>query len=231
MATQLSTPAVEDYLKAIYALQARGEHVSTNTLARRLGVTPASASTMMKRLAARRLVARRPYRGVVLSAAGERAALEIVRHHRLVECFLAEVLGMPWDQVHDEAEKWEHVLSEEVEGRIDAVLGHPTTDPHGAPIPAIDGAVTPRKGRPLSELEPGDRGVVAEVSDDDPDLLRYLGSLGLYPGTELGLEGRSPFAGPLELSVEGRTHAIGIEAARHVIVEDVRNAAAERGRE
>ncbi|MDP8911263.1 MAG: metal-dependent transcriptional regulator, partial [Actinomycetota bacterium] len=128
MAHRAPTPAVEDYLKAIYALERRGERVSTTRVAQELGVAPASASTMMKKLADMRLVTRQAYRGVVLSEAGERVALEVVRHHRLVERFLADVLGMRWDEVHDEAEKWEHVLSEDVEGRIDAALGHPTTD-------------------------------------------------------------------------------------------------------
>ena len=224
MASALSTPAVEDYLKAIYALQTTGERVSTTKLAERLGVAPASASTMMKKLAAMRLVTRRPYRGVVLSAAGERVALEVVRHHRLVERFLAEVLGMPWDRVHEEAEKWEHVLSEEVEGRIDQVLGHPTTDPHGAPIPAANGAIARRESVPLPELEPGQSGVVAEVSDHDPELLRYLASLGLYPDSPVSVLAHAPFGGPLTVRLGNAEHAIGREAARHVSVVDVRAA-------
>ena len=176
----------------------------------------------MKKLAEMRLVTRRPYRGVVLSETGERLALEVVRHHRLVERFLADVLGMRWDEVHDEAEKWEHVLSEDVEGRIDAALGHPTTDPHGAPIPSLDGAVPRRESVPLSELEPGDSGVVAEVSDHDPELLRYLGSVGLYPQAAVTTVATAPFNGPITVRLGGVEHLIGPEAARHVLVTDVR---------
>lgn len=214
----MESRAVQDYLKEIYALQSHGTKVSTTMVAERVRVTPPSATLMVKRLAELGLVEHIPYQGVALSGKGEKVALEVIRHHRLVEQFLAEVLGMPWDEVHDEAERWEHVLSEDVEGRIDAVLGHPTNDPHGAPIPAPDGAIDLRESVRMPDLGPGEGGTVAEVSDDDPDLLRYLGTLGLFPGAEIELLELAPFDGPLTIRVAGMTHVLGRTAAGHVRV-------------
>ena len=216
--------AVENYAKAIYALQERDGTVTTNALAERLGVTAASASGMVKKLDALDLVRHEPYRGVVLTEKGMRLALEVVRHHRLLERYLADELGVPWDRVHEEAEVLEHVLSEELEARIAAKLGHPTTDPHGAPIPAANGAIARRESVPLPELEPGQSGVVAEVSDHDPELLRYLASLGLYPDSPVSVLAHAPFGGPLTVRLGNAEHAIGREAARHVSVVEVRAA-------
>ena len=215
----MQTQAVEDYLKAIFELQSERGKASTSALAQRLGVAPASASVMVKKLADGRLVRHERYQGVVLTDAGEKLALEVVRHHRLVERFLAEALGVPWDEVHDEAERWEHVLSESVEGRIDALLGHPATDPHGALIPSSDGALAPRSDVLLVELDPGQAALVTEVSDEDSALLRYLGGLGLYPGVELRLLAAAPFEGPLTLLVGDVEHVLGRHAARHVRVQ------------
>jgi DtxR family Mn-dependent transcriptional regulator len=215
----MHTQAVEDYLKTIYELQTSAEKVSTTSLAERLGVAPASVTGMVKKLAGMKLLKHEPYHGVLLTKAGEKIALEVVRHHRLVESYLAEALGVPWDKVHEEAEKWEHVLSEEMEDRISAMLGNPTTDPHGAPIPARDGSLPQTALRHLSDLEPGERAVVAEVSDHDPELLRYLGELGLFPQTKVRMISAAPFRGPLTIEIGGQQHALGREVAGQVLVE------------
>jgi DtxR family Mn-dependent transcriptional regulator len=215
----MHTQAVEDYLKNIYELQASAEKVSTTDLAERLGVAPASVTGMVKKLAAMKLLKHEPYHGVLLTKAGEKIALEVIRHHRLVESYLTEALGVPWDKVHEEADKWEHVLSEDMEDRISAMLGNPTTDPHGAPIPARDGSLPETALRRLSDLEPGERAVVAEVSDHDPELLRYLGEMGLFPQTKLRLISAAPFQGPLTIEIGGRERAVGREVAGHVLVE------------
>src|SRR5919106_1194613 len=199
----MPTQPIQDYLKAIYELHAEEGRVTTTALARRMDVAAASATSMIKKLAALGLVRHEPYQGVVLEEPGERVALEMIRHHRLVESFLAEVLGVPWDAVHEEAERWEHVLSEEVEDRIDEVLGFPTIDPHGAPILGRDGAIERPLSIRMSELEPGRSATVVEVSDRDPDLLRYVGRLGLVPGASLRLVAAEPFGGGFSIEVGG----------------------------
>src|ERR687893_1921572 len=173
--------AIEDYAKSIYSLQqhAGGEAVSTNALAERCGVTPASASAMVKKLAERGLAIHEPYHGVRLTPAGERLALEMLRHHRLLELYLAEHLDVPWDRVHEEAEALEHVLSEDLEARIADKLGHPTHDPHGDPIPDVDLIIDEGKTDALDALEPGDRGRFVRVSDSHPEMLRYLAERGV----------------------------------------------------
>ena len=153
--------------------------MATNDLAERLGVTPASVSAMLKKLAERGLVEHVPYRGVLLTAEGERVALEVLRHHRLLELYLAEHLGVPWDRVHEEAEALEHVISEDLEARIAAKLGDPTHDPHGDPIPSADLQIDEGDARALESLEPGDRGRFVRVSDTDPEMLRYLDERGV----------------------------------------------------
>src|SRR5213595_3164495 len=166
--------SIEDYAKAIYALQRRHGTVSTNALAERLGVTAASASAMVKKLDGLGLVTHEPYRGVALTDDGERVALEVLRHHRLLELYLAESLDMPWDRVHDEAEVLEHHLSEELEELIAQKLGNPTHDPHGDPIPTRDLQLVEDRTAALSSLEPGARGRLTRISDHDPEMLRYL---------------------------------------------------------
>src|SRR4051812_27786609 len=191
-----TTIAVQDYAKAIYALEQRedaGGAVSTNALAERMGVTAASASSMVKRLDGLGLVTHVPYRGVQLTAAGTKVALEILRHHRLLELYLAETLGVPWDRVHDEAEGLEHVLSEELEELIAAKLGDPTHDPHGDPIPTRDGHIAEATSTALNDLAPGARGRFARVSDADPEMLRYLADRGIAPGAELEVIEKQPF--------------------------------------
>lgn len=217
------TQAVEDYLKTIYDL-GRGEAVVTSALAERLGVTAASVTGMVKKLAEMKLVTHQPYRGVTLTEAGQKIALEVIRHHRLIEAYLHEALGVPWDCVHAEAERIEHVLSEDLEARIAAALGNPTVDPHGAPIPSLDLVIAERDTTPLAELEAGQRGTVAEVSDHDAELLRYVGSLGLYPQTPVHVVAVAPFDGPLTLSVGGTEQTVGRTAAQFIFITDIQNA-------
>src|SRR5205085_1850238 len=180
------SPAVEDYAKAIYALEHHaGDAVTTNALADRLGVTAASASGMVKRLDELGLVEHRPYHGVSLTPDGRRVALEVMRHHRLLELYLVQSLGVPWDRVHAEAEVLEHVLSEELEELIAAKLGDPTRDPHGDPIPTRELTIDEGPTDSLQGLRPGDRGMFTRISDSDPAMLRFLAERGIAPGDEL----------------------------------------------
>ncbi len=207
--------AVQDYAKAIWTLgQRSAEPVSTSAIAERLDVSPASASAMVKRLEPMGLVSREPYHGVRLTRAGERVALEVVRHHRLLELYLAEALGMSWDRVHEEAEVLEHAISPELSELIAAKLGHPTRDPHGDPIPSADGEIDEAPTRALADLEAGERGVFARVSDSNPEMLRYLSERGIAPGDELELTGREPFGGPLTVRAGAGEHALGDQLAR-----------------
>jgi DtxR family Mn-dependent transcriptional regulator len=207
--------AVQDYAKAIYSLSRRGsETVATSALADRLGVSPASASAMAKRLAELGLVSHEPYHGVRLTDSGEKLALVVIRHHRLLELYLAEALGMPWDRVHDEAEVLEHAISEEVSELIAAKLGDPTHDPHGDPIPSRDGHIEEPVSRSLEECEPGDLVMLTRVSDSDPAMLRYLGERGIEPGTKMEVVGREPFGGPLSVRVGKRELPLGVGLAR-----------------
>jgi len=215
-----ATEAVEDYAKAIYALQERlGGPVSTNALAERLGVAPASASAMVKRLAEQGLVAHVPYHGAALTPAGERVALEVIRHHRLLELYLAHELGVPWDRVHLEAEVLEHVLSEELEQRIAIKLGHPTHDPHGDPIPSPELAVDDVETVSLSALAPGATGTFARVSDADAEMLRYLAERGIAIGDHVEVIERMPFDGPVLVRVGPTTHPLGGRLADAMRVE------------
>jgi DtxR family transcriptional regulator, Mn-dependent transcriptional regulator len=202
--------AVENYAKAIYALQHRGAAaVTTNALAERLGVTAASASGMVKKLCTLGLVRHEPYRGVELTRDGERVALEVLRHHRLLELYLAERLDMPWDRVHDEAEVLEHVISEELEALIAAKLGHPTHDPHGDPIPTPDLTIDEGATVSMQTLDSGDRGVFMRISDSDPEMLRYLSERGIAPGDRFEVIEKQPFAGPAFVRFGDATHVLG----------------------
>jgi DtxR family Mn-dependent transcriptional regulator len=212
--------AIENYAKEIYALEGKGGGpVSTNALAERLRVTPASASAMVKRLAERGLVDHEPYRGTELTAAGRRVALEVVRHHRLLELYLAEHLGVPWDRVHEEAEALEHVLSEDLESRIAAKLGNPTHDPHGDPIPRADLSIDEGDTRSVASLEPGDRGTFVRVSDSDSAMLRYLDERGVRLGDELEVVERQPFGGPLTVRFGSGPQVLGGALAEAMRVE------------
>jgi DtxR family Mn-dependent transcriptional regulator len=192
------TSAVENYTKAIYALEHEGEgRVNNNALADRLGVTAGSASAMVKRLADLGLVEHVPYAGVALSERGERIALEVIRRHRLLELFLAEHLGVPWDRVHDEAEALEHAVSKDLEARIAEKLGNPTHDPHGHPIPDADLVIHEQRTVSLAVLEPGATGRLVRVSDSDPRMLRYLADRAVRIGDRFEVLDRQPFAGPV----------------------------------
>jgi DtxR family Mn-dependent transcriptional regulator len=216
----LRTPAIEDYSKAIFALESRkDEPVSTNALAERLGITPGSVSAMLKRLDELGVTTHVPYRGVRLTADGRRIALEVMRHHRLLESYLAEALGMSWDRVHAEAEVLEHVLSDDLEELIAAKLGHPTVDPHGDPIPTVELELEERPTERMESLQPGDEGLFVRVSDSDPEMLRYLAERGIAPGDRFSVRERQPFGGPLFVSFEGREHAIGGQLAGAMRVE------------
>ena len=215
--------AVEDYAKAIYTLAAPGERregaVPTGALAERLGVTPGSVSAMVKRLVSLGLATHEPYRGVRLTERGERVALEVLRHHRLLELYLAESLGVPWDRVHDEAEVLEHVLSEELEELIAEKLGHPTHDPHGDPIPSAELELPPSDSEPLSALAPGQAGTFVRISDADPAMLRYLGDRGIGTGARVEVVEREPFDGPIVVRFGDRVLALGRSLARAMRVE------------
>jgi DtxR family transcriptional regulator, Mn-dependent transcriptional regulator len=208
------TAAVEDYAKAIYALQTQsGDDVSTNALAERLGVTAASASNMAKKLNTLGLVEHMPYKGIRLTTAGERVALEVLRHHRLLELYLAENLDVPWDRVHDEAEVLEHVLSEELEELIACKLGDPTHDPHGDPIPTRELRIEEGETRSMQSLEPGACGKFVRISDSDPEMLRYLADQGIAPGDDFEIVEKQPFGGPVSARFGKRVHVLGGELA------------------
>ena len=216
------SPAVEDYAKTIYALESEASDrvaVSTTALAERLGVTPASASAMMRKLGELGLVDHVPYKGVRLTASGARVALEVLRHHRLLELYLTEALGVPWDRVHAEAEVLEHVLSDELEELIAAKLGHPTRDPHGDPIPSRDLIVEESPTEALAAVPVGAHGRLVRVSDADPEMLRYLDARGIRPGDPFAVVERQPFGGPLMVSFGDRVHALGDALAEAMRVE------------
>jgi DtxR family transcriptional regulator, Mn-dependent transcriptional regulator len=215
-----SSEAIEDYTKAIFAISHRFDRpVGTSELAERLGVAPATATAMLKRLDGMGLVHHQPYHGVSLTPAGERLAIEVIRHHRLLESYLSDALGMPWDQVHDEAEVLEHYISEELELLIAAKLGDPKHDPHGDPIPGPDLAFPDEEeGRPLETLEEGEAAVFTRVSDSDPRMLRYLAERGIRPGAHLKVTGRQPFGGPIYVVVDGEEHVLGGDLVRRMLV-------------
>jgi DtxR family Mn-dependent transcriptional regulator len=223
-APQPLTGPVEDYLKTIYDLE-RGEPATTNDIALRLDISPASVSGMMRRLADLGLITHEPYRGVRLTADGRRAALRTLRRHRILECYLTEVLGYPWDRVHDEAERLEHAASEELIDRMASSLGDPLHDPHGAPIPSREGVMEEAVLRTLADASPGERIRVRQVMDDDAERLRYLAELGIRPGAMVRILDRAPFDGPITLWVDqaggGVTRAIGPGLASQVFVEQL----------
>jgi DtxR family Mn-dependent transcriptional regulator len=211
------SPACQDYLRAIYVLAAQGGLVTTSALAGRMGVTAPSATAMAKRLAAMGLVERVPYHGLSLTDDGRRAALELLRHHRLLERYLADTLGLPLDAVHDEADRLEHALSEELEALIDERLGFPSHDPHGDPIPDRELRLAPAaEARTVVELLPGERATVIAVPDSDPALLRYLAELGLVPAREVTAVAAAPFDGPVTLDTPSGRHAISRELAGRI---------------
>ena len=208
--------AIQDYLKEIYKIQASGDRATTTAIAKRMGVAPSSATSMLKKLAALGLAEHAPYRGVELSEAGAKIALEVIRHHRLLEQYLAQTLGLGIDAVHDEADRLEHVISEELEARIDEQLGYPTHDPHGDPIPDAGLNVDRTSLRSLEALSPGEEATVQRIPDGDPGLLRYLAELTLVPGRKVTMRRSEPFGGPVTVDVGGSEHPISRELAGQI---------------
>jgi len=221
--------AIEDYLKAIYQLRVGDGAVTTTALAGALGVSAASATNMIKKLAAMKLARHLPYHGVELTPAGEKVALEVVRHHRLIELFLNETLGIPWDEVHNEAHRLEHVMSDNLEDHIAAFLGNPTEDPHGDPIPTKAGVVAANAQQVLADLAPGARVTIRRVSDQDPEHLRYLYGLGLVPKASVNLIDHAPFQGPVRVRVaNGDEHSLDRSLAQQIWVSTPRQALARK---
>jgi len=209
------TAAVEDYAKAIYSLTGWGpETASTNDLAERLGVKAGSVSAMLKRLDEEGLVERVPYHGVRLTAEGTRVALGVLRRHRLLELFLAEVLDVPWERVHDEAEVLEHALSEDLTELISLKLGDPAVDPHGDPIPDRDLSLIEAETATLASMEPAQKATFVRVSDSNSEMLAYLSDCGIAVGDELELIERQPFDGPLTVAIGDRRHVLGLTLAQ-----------------
>lgn len=222
----MNRKTTEDYLKAIYQIEAdRGpasaQGVSTNDLAESLSIAAASVTGMLKKLAAEDLVTYTRYQGVTLTEAGRRIALAVVRRHRLAERYLQDVLGLSWDQVHAEAEEWEHVLSDRVMAAMDEALGRPLTDPHGDPIPSTAGHLPPLRDKPLTELRANEAGLIARVGNEDGEFLRYLGGLGLYPEAVVVVVDVAPFEGPVTIDIGGKRGVIGRKAAEQVFVVDI----------
>lgn len=217
-ATEHYTPVVEDYLKAIWMLQQVESPVSTSRIAERLGLTAAAVTAMIKRLAEHDLLRHEPYYGVRLTAAGEMAALRIIRRHRVLELFLVEKLGYEWDRVHDEAERLEHAASDELIERLARLMGQPQRDPHGSAIPTATGEVDRSRYPALGDLAPGDSRRILEVQVQEPEQLRYLGSLNLKPGSEVEVVEKSPFEGPISLSINGAPAVISYSLAQRIRV-------------
>ena len=231
MAAQQREPvsrSVQDYLKTIYALQEAGGAVQTSQLAERLHVAAPSATNMVARLAEGGFLRHTPYKGVELTEKGARVALEVIRHHRLWEAFLHQALGMPIDELNEEAERLEHELSDGLEAHISRLLGDPTHDPHGDPIPGPDGQLTDAGHPTLALLPVGRAGVVRRVPDSDAEFLRYLGTLGLLPGAQVEMRRVEPFRGPLTIAVEGTERVVGHELASRVFVEQFETSGASR---
>ena len=207
------TRSVEDYLKVIYRLSPQGRPAATSEIAQRLELSPASVSGMVKRLSEQGLLEHVPYKGVQLTPDGRRAALRMLRRHRLIEAYLVAFLGYTWDTVHDEAERLEHAVSDILVDRMASVLGHPTVDPHGDPIPTPEGDILELASRPLAEVSAGSTVEIRQVEEGQPDRLRYIASIGLRPGVPVTVVDRQPFQGPITIAVGGRTHVIGYELA------------------
>lgn len=213
--------AVEDYLKAIYTLESEGSTASTTRVAEALDVSSASATNMIKRLAKMGLVNYKSYKGAALTPAGRKIALEVIRHHRLLELYLLEVMGYSWDEVHDEAEKLEHHISEQFEDRIAELLDHPTHDPHGDPIPSKEGVMPDSDDTSLTEAEEGHAYLVTRVKDQNPELLRYLEKIGLIPGVRLTIREMAPFEGPVTLLIEETEQTIGYNVADSIYLAEL----------
>lgn len=213
--------AVEDYLKTIYTIEAEGDKATTTNIANSLDVSSASATNMVKRLSKMGLVDYESYKGASLTNSGKKIALEIIRHHRLLELYLLEVMGYSWDEVHDEAEKLEHHISERFEDKIAQLLDDPTHDPHGDPIPTKEGLMPEMDAEPLIEGKPDQEYIVSRVKDQDPELLRYLEKIGLLPGIKVEIKEKAPFDGPVTLLIENNEQVIGNEVAKSIFVAEM----------
>ena len=213
--------SIEDYLRATYLIQKQSQWVTTSALAERLGLAPSSVTNMVQKLERLGYLDYTAYYGVRLTAKGKRAALDIVRHHRLLELFLVKVLGYSWDRVHEEAERLEHAISEDFVERIDRLLGYPRLDPHGDPIPTEEGRLREQSYPQLLECSPGDSVIVRRVSDTSAEFLRYAAGLDLFPDTRVEILEHAPFDGPIRIRVGGKEHSIGRETARRISVERI----------
>lgn len=215
----LNHQAIEDYLKTIYTLCEEESPVSTSRIAAARDVRPASVTSMLQRLDKLNLVHYEKHYGVTLTDAGEKVALEVIRHHRLIELYLIEALGFAWDEVHEQADLLEHVISEKLEERIAAYLGHPTVDPHGDPIPTKEGTMISVEVAPLATLSEGETAVVARIIDDaNSEMLRYLAELELTPGTQLQVVEVAPFDGPITIRIDSQEQIIGYNIAESILV-------------
>jgi len=219
----MRTEAVEDYLKTIYLVETERGQVTTVAVAERMEVSAPSVTGMLKKLAELKLVKHEPYHGVELTAAGRKIALEIIRHHRLLELYLAEALGYSWDKVHAEAEKLEHHISEEFEDKIAALLGNPITDPHGDPIPAKDGTLPEQTTARLADSKAGDSVIVSRVTAQDAGQLNYLGSLGIRPDATIIVVDKAPFDGPIHLRIGSVEHHVGLNLARQIFIKRIKS--------
>jgi len=213
--------SVEDYLKTIYILETDGEGATTTNVAEAMDVSSASVTNMVKKLSGMGLVEYKSYKGATLTPAGKKIALEILRHHRLLELYLKEIMGYSWDEVHDEAEKLEHHISEQFEDKIAELLDHPTHDPHGDPIPSKDGKIPMSALLPLPEAKPGHQYLIGRVTDQDPELLRFLEKTGLIPGVKVQLLEKQPFEGPITLMAEDEKKVIGQGIASKIMLTEI----------
>ena len=214
------TISIQDYLKNIYELTENGESATTNALAKKLNISAPSVTGMVQKLASSKpaLVEYHKHQGVTLTREGKKAALEVIRHHRLLEAWLVQTLGYSWDEVHEEAERLEHVISEDFERRIAAAMGHPVRDPHGEPIPTEDLKMPLDETTPLSSMRPGETGTIKRVDASDPALLRYLEELGLVPGVRIRVTDYSPFDHNLTLKVGGKTTVLGLNITSKLFI-------------
>ena len=219
------TISIQDYLKHIYELTENGETASTNALARKLKISPPSVTGMVQKLASAKpaLVEYQKHQGVTLTKEGRRAALEVIRHHRLLEAWLVQTLGYSWDEVHEEAERLEHVISEDFERRIAAAMGHPSRDPHGEPIPTEDLNMPPDESMPLSALRPQQTATILRVEASDRELLRYLDELGLVPGVRIEVKDFSQFDHNLTIRLGRKSHVLGFSITSKIFVEESLN--------
>jgi DtxR family transcriptional regulator, Mn-dependent transcriptional regulator len=219
---QTITISTQDYLKNIYELTENGESASTNALAKKMNVSAPSVTGMVQKMASSKpaLVEYQKHQGVTLTKAGKRAALEVIRHHRLLEAWLVQTLGYSWDEVHEEAERLEHVISEDFERRIATAMGHPIRDPHGELIPTADLRMPHDESTPLSVLRPPQTAIVQRVISSDKDLLRYLETLDLVPGAQIEVKEYSPYDHNLTLKVERKTFVLGLNITSKIFVEE-----------